>query len=851
MRLSTPDSLHYPITVTALLLGQGDEVARNSTIFKYDYSSTVIEGSEDCKEGRPVVKTFHTIFQTNIEGTLSQWYIQPGQVIARRGVAIAEIEEPCKHAVQYGGMCADCGRDMTTVEYNTTIRDTSRATVNTVHGHTNLLVSQEEASRSDEEAKRRLLSSRKLSLVVDLDQTIIHATVDPTVAEWQNDPSNPNHGAVKDVQKFQLLDDSPGARGCWYYIKLRPGLKEFLDTISKCYELHIYTMGTRAYAQHIARIVDPDRKIFADRILSRDESGSMTVKSLKRLFPVDTKMVVIIDDRGDVWQWSQNLVKVTPYDFFVGIGDINSSFLPKRPELEPRSPAPEKEKSQNGTDGKEHTEEVGENGTLDNKPAKPARVVSATPVEPQTNGDVSAIEQLMSMGGANDPNKLAEQTTEQDETIAAQLADRPLLQQQKKIEAAEGAAFPDEDAGLNLEDNQEKADSPQETPSRYKGNLLVDNDTELTYLGQSLRDVHKAFFDEYDRRLQGVHGGRVAELRPGHQKKRSTDGLDDLPDVTSIMAAMKHHVLQGVSIVFSGIVPIGVDFQSHDLAVWAKSFGATITDNIKKRTTHVIAAPQRRTAKVRQAARHPDRIKIVSQHWLWDCLSQWKRLDEGPYRVHVDIADEVDKSAANGSPSHDPEISAVLSSSDDEAAVTEEEVDGSNRSSSRSDVDKKDEAELAAHMPTMSREESSPHADDKSMMEAWNDELAEFMGSDDDDGSESDAESVRSEQTTASEATTSQKRKRPGTNGVDTDGEDSDASVSDSRLQKRKRKALARTSSLNTATTSEARALLTGKDDPMKAKANEVEEEDEEEDGDDLAAQLEAGLAEEDDEVDE
>ena len=44
-------------------------------------------------------------------------------------------------------------------------------------------------------------------MVVDLDQTIIHATVDPTVAEWQRDPNNPNYSAVKDVQAFQLVDD--------------------------------------------------------------------------------------------------------------------------------------------------------------------------------------------------------------------------------------------------------------------------------------------------------------------------------------------------------------------------------------------------------------------------------------------------------------------------------------------------------------------------------------------------------------------------------------------------------------------------------------------------------------------
>lgn len=38
----------------------------------------------------------------------------------------------------------------------------------------------------------------------------------------------------------------------------------------------------------------------------------MTRKSLQRLFPCDTNMVVIIDDRADVWDGSPNLVKVIP-----------------------------------------------------------------------------------------------------------------------------------------------------------------------------------------------------------------------------------------------------------------------------------------------------------------------------------------------------------------------------------------------------------------------------------------------------------------------------------------------------------------------------------------------------------
>lgn len=125
-------------------------------------------------------------------------------------------------------------------------------------------VSLEEAQRIERETAERLLKSRKLSLIVDLDQTIVHATVDPTVGEWiaegeawesrqaqkastskldstdsvalpieSNDECNPNWEALKDVKKFRLGPESFGGKGkrkkvksiesegCMYYIKPR------------------------------------------------------------------------------------------------------------------------------------------------------------------------------------------------------------------------------------------------------------------------------------------------------------------------------------------------------------------------------------------------------------------------------------------------------------------------------------------------------------------------------------------------------------------------------------------------------------------------------------------------------
>lgn len=58
-----------------------------------------------------------------------------------------------------------------------------------------------------------------------------------------------------------------------YYIKLRPGLREFLKEIENLYDLHIYTMGTKDYAKAVAREMDPEGSLFKERILSRDENG--------------------------------------------------------------------------------------------------------------------------------------------------------------------------------------------------------------------------------------------------------------------------------------------------------------------------------------------------------------------------------------------------------------------------------------------------------------------------------------------------------------------------------------------------------------------------------------------------
>ena len=632
--------------------------------------------------------------------------------------------------------------------YVTEQLDSSRATINMVHNNVSLTISEHEAARADDEAKRRLLGSKKLSLVVDLDQTIIQATVDPTVADWQKDERNPNHDAVKDVRAFLLKDDGPGNRGCWYYIKLRPGLKDFLDNVSKIYELHIYTMGTRAYAKNIADIIDPEHKIFGDRILSRDESGSSTAKNLQRLFPVDTKMVVIIDDRADVWKWSPNLIKVTPYDFFVGIGDINSSFLPKKPGPKPSQKAvtigsPKPDDGQ--IEGMAHDEpEPRANGNSTQGAVHP----STKDVEIPVANSVSALEQLVAIGATDDPATRQAQTNHQDEALAAQLEDRPLFQKQKQLEAEDAAT---ESTGVK-EDGDPVNISPSSDGStdsdKPKHNLLQDHDRELFQLEESLRRVHTEFYELYCRQLSAAQGGRLGQLRGGQKRKLPSEksDLDLVPDIETVLPSVKSRVLAGVVIVFSGVVPLGMDVASTDAAILAKTFGARIEENVGRSTTHVVAA-RNRTLKVRKAIkRGKGRIKIVSPQWLTDSISRWSKVDEKPYVL--------DTEGKNGSHEDDDDI---LSESESPASESGEETDNSSALSkptltlkTKPDTNHLDQDESDVEDVSLSEidvDEASPVGGTNEDWSGMNDELAEFLGSDAED---SDGESIASGDTNGS-----------------------------------------------------------------------------------------------------
>lgn len=90
------------------------------------------------------------------------------------------MEAGCKHPTVMKDLCAECGADLRQEALNADGKETiiTEASVPMVHSIPELKVCPELAEKIGNEDKQRLLKDRKLVLLVDLDQTIVHTTND-------------------------------------------------------------------------------------------------------------------------------------------------------------------------------------------------------------------------------------------------------------------------------------------------------------------------------------------------------------------------------------------------------------------------------------------------------------------------------------------------------------------------------------------------------------------------------------------------------------------------------------------------------------------------------------------------
>ncbi|XP_063540662.1 RNA polymerase II subunit A C-terminal domain phosphatase isoform X2 [Cydia strobilella] len=518
-----------PLKLTKWKVKEGAFVSQGQILFLYNDSSGQSSETKKYKAVRA--------------GTISCIKVKEGD-IAEPGTAIAELEE-CRHPTVMKEMCAECGADLRTDEVSK--RDV--AVVPMVHSVPELMVSEELAQKLGREDAERLLKDRKLVLLVDLDQTLVHTT---------NDNIPPN---LKDVLHFFLR--GPGSPGRWCHTRLRPRTQEFLESASKHYELHVCTFGARQYAHAIADLLDPEKKYFSHRILSRDECFDPRTKSanLKALFPCGDHMVCIIDDREDVWRHASNLIHVRPYSFFQSTGDINA----------PPQAMDEKAKLISGKNGSQ-VSPANQMPTLDPEPEQKK--------DKESNSDKKEKEETAEKDGDN--GKIVNDTDKEDKSEAKEdgedVADE--AQEPKWVETADGQ--------IEVED-----------PDDY-----------LIYLDDILLRIHKSFYEVYDK----------------------MDGKQ-IPDLKTVIPEVKSKVLEGATLVFSGLVPTHQRLETSRAYLVARSLGAEVTQDFTEKTTHLVAV-RSGTAKVhasRRMGEGKNKLHVVTPEWLWACAERWERVDERLY----------------------------------------------------------------------------------------------------------------------------------------------------------------------------------------------------------------------------
>lgn len=224
---------------------------------------------------------------------------------------------------------------------------------------------------------------------------------------------------------------------------------------------------------------------------------------------------------------------------------------------------------------------------------------------------------------------------------------------------------------------------------------------------------------------------------------------------------------------------------------------------INSTTTHVVATRQRKTSKVKTAAQRP-KIKIVTVDWLLSAFSTWEKPDEEPFKIDVEPDEHGTQDNILDVLAGD-ENGQILSGEDD---VTGDELDTGATPSELDDAARPGGLTINVDGQEQVPFDQSVSPTDNVDWSNVDDELKEFLGSDSESERSDDSHASDTDTSTASKK--SRKRKRSDLSAENSENEaSSDENPSlfgqGSELQKRKRQALTRVTSLTNVTTVEGK----------------------------------------------
>ncbi|XP_021732038.1 RNA polymerase II C-terminal domain phosphatase-like 4 [Chenopodium quinoa] len=177
----------------------------------------------------------------------------------------------------------------------------------------NSSITKSEINRIPDNNLQCLLNSKKLHLILDLDHTLVHSRMlhKLTSTEKETIDSNTNSNSIED-NVYKICGGN-----C--VVKLRPGVREFITLVSSMFELSIYTMGSRYYAQQVHELLVSKAGFPSNcSIVVREDCVKERRKGFDNVVLSHEQVVVIVDDTEKIWEESckRNLLKIGGYNYF-------------------------------------------------------------------------------------------------------------------------------------------------------------------------------------------------------------------------------------------------------------------------------------------------------------------------------------------------------------------------------------------------------------------------------------------------------------------------------------------------------------------------------------------------------
>ncbi|XP_061358031.1 RNA polymerase II C-terminal domain phosphatase-like 4 [Gastrolobium bilobum] len=178
--------------------------------------------------------------------------------------------------------------------------------------HKGLRLKEEEISRLRDKDTKNLLLQKKLTLVLDLDHTLLNST-DLVHLRSEEFDLLPQTDSLEDVSKGSLFK----LEHMRMMTKLRPFVRTFLKEANEIFDMYIYTMGDQPYALEMAKLLDPQAEYFYEKVISRDDGTQKDKKGLDVVL-VEKSAILILDDTEHAWKEEdkENLILMERYHFF-------------------------------------------------------------------------------------------------------------------------------------------------------------------------------------------------------------------------------------------------------------------------------------------------------------------------------------------------------------------------------------------------------------------------------------------------------------------------------------------------------------------------------------------------------